>query len=97
MSSLRRVWNAIRRVRLDDDLRQDVEAHLAEIEAEELARGFTAEEARHNARLRFGNALLYANRRSTRWSRRRSSMQAKTSASRRAGSCAVRRSLSRQY
>jgi predicted permease len=59
MSSLRRVWNAIRRARLDDDLRQDVEAHLAAIEAEERALGFTAEEARQKARLRFGSPLSY--------------------------------------
>jgi putative ABC transport system permease protein len=59
MSPLRRIWNAVRRRRLDDDLRQDVDAHLAQIEDEERARGFTAEEARHNARLRFGNPLSY--------------------------------------
>jgi putative ABC transport system permease protein len=59
MSPLRRIWNAVRRARLDDDLRQEVEAHLAQVEDEERARGLSADEARHTARLRFGNPLSY--------------------------------------
>jgi hypothetical protein len=47
---------------MDDDLRQEVEGHLALIEEEERARGFSAEEARQRARLRFGNPLAYRER-----------------------------------
>jgi putative ABC transport system permease protein len=59
MSSVSRLWNAIRRARHDDDQRQEIEAHLAEIEAEERALGWTIEEARQRARLRFGSPLSY--------------------------------------
>jgi predicted permease len=62
MSPLRRLWNVVRRARLDDDLRQELEAHLALIEEEERARGLTAEEARHTARSRFGSPLSYRER-----------------------------------
>ncbi len=57
LSPLRRLWNAARRRRLDDDLRQELEAHLALIEEDERSRGLSAEEARHNARSRFGRAI----------------------------------------
>ena len=59
MSSLRRLWNVLRRSRLDDDLQQEIAAHLALIEEEERRLGETAEQARQNAQVRFGNALSY--------------------------------------
>jgi len=44
---------------MDDDLRLELDTHLALIEEEERARGSSAEEARRRARSRFGNALAY--------------------------------------
>ena len=35
MSRIRRIWNVIRRRRLDEELRQEVDTHLALIEEEE--------------------------------------------------------------
>ena len=62
MSSLRRLWNVVRRSRLDDELRQEIETHLALIEDHERARGSTADEARQRARSRFGSPLSYRER-----------------------------------
>src|SRR6267378_3188310 len=59
MSPLRRLWNVMRRARMDDDLRLELDTHLALIEEEERARGSSFEEARRRARSRFGNALAY--------------------------------------
>src|SRR5262245_2044071 len=53
MSPIRRIWNVIRRRRLDDELRQELETHLALIEEEERANGVN--EARRRARIRFGS------------------------------------------
>ncbi len=39
MSPFRRVWNTIRRRQLDDEIRQEVDTHLALIEDEERANG----------------------------------------------------------
>src|SRR5919198_3675470 len=62
MSLLRRLFNALRRSRMDDDLRQELETHLALIEEEERGRGLTDEAARQTARARFGNPLSYRER-----------------------------------
>src|SRR6266511_2213663 len=62
MSILRRLWNVIRRARLDDELRQELETHLALIEDEERARGLSDQKARQQARSRFGNPLLHRER-----------------------------------
>jgi predicted permease len=62
MSLLRRLFNALRRSRMDDDLREELETHLALIEEEERSRGLTDEQARQNARARFGNPLSYRER-----------------------------------
>jgi predicted permease len=59
---LRRVWNTIRRQRIDDDLRQEIETHLACIEEAERAQGASAEQARRAARERFGQPSLYRER-----------------------------------
>jgi putative ABC transport system permease protein len=62
MFILRRLWNVVRRARLDDELRQELETHLALIEDEERARGLSDQNARHQARSRFGNLLLHRER-----------------------------------
>ena len=62
MSPLRRLWNVLRRTRMDDDLRIELETHLALIEDEERASGASAEQARRNARSRFGSPLVYRER-----------------------------------
>jgi putative ABC transport system permease protein len=62
MSPFRRLWNTLRRSRLDDELRQEVETHLALIEEEELANGLSAKEAEQRARSRFGSPLVHRRR-----------------------------------
>jgi len=62
MSLLRRIWNVVRRNRLDEDLRQELDAHLALIEEEERGRGVSSDEASSRARTRFGNPLFYRER-----------------------------------
>jgi putative ABC transport system permease protein len=62
MSPFRRLWNVFRRGRIDDDLRQELDTHLALIEDEERAQGSSAEQARHRARLRLGGSLAYRER-----------------------------------
>ena len=62
MLSIRRLWNAVRRTRIDDDLRRELETHLALIEEEGRRHGLSADEARLEARLRFGNPLAYRER-----------------------------------
>ncbi len=61
MSPLKRLWNVLRRDRLNDELRDEVEAHLAFIEDEERANGAGAAAGRH-ARARFGSPLGYRER-----------------------------------
>jgi putative ABC transport system permease protein len=62
MAPLWRIWNAFRRTRLDSDLRQELDTHLALIEEEERAQGAGAEEARRNALSRFGSPLVHRER-----------------------------------
>jgi predicted permease len=62
MSPLRRLWNVVRRSRLDDDLRQELDTHVALIEEEERSQGLSADQARRNARTRFGNPHAYRER-----------------------------------
>jgi hypothetical protein len=62
MSPLWRVWNVFRRARMDDDLRQEFDTHLALIEEEEQAAGVSADQARQNAKSRFGSSLTYRER-----------------------------------
>src|SRR5262245_5073744 len=62
MSPLRRIWNLVRRSRLDRELQQELETHLALIEDEARQRGLSAEDARREARARFGNPLAYRER-----------------------------------
>jgi putative ABC transport system permease protein len=54
-----RLLNLFRQRRLDKELRDEFETHLATIEEEELARGAAPEDARRNAKLRFGNPGIY--------------------------------------
>ena len=62
MLSIRRLWNVVRRSQMDDDLRQELDTHLALIEEEGRAHGLSADEARQEARVRFGNPLAYRER-----------------------------------
>ena len=57
MSPIRRIWNVIRRRRLDAELRQEVDTHLALIEDEERLNGFSAAQARRRALTRFGSPM----------------------------------------
>ena len=54
MRFLRRLWNLARRGRLDEDLEQELDTHLALIEEEEQRHGLTPDEAHRVARVRFG-------------------------------------------
>ena len=56
---LTRLWNHLRQRRMDDEIRQEIEAHRAEIEEAEIAGGATPEEARRKAALRFGSSASY--------------------------------------
>jgi macrolide transport system ATP-binding/permease protein len=58
-SRLRRLWNVLRRSRMDDDLRDELEAHLALLEEDARARGLPPDQARDHAKARFGNPLSY--------------------------------------
>src|SRR5215831_7066358 len=58
MLPFQRLWNVIRRRRLDDELRQEVATHLALIEEEERANGLSAEQARRRALARFGSPVV---------------------------------------
>jgi predicted permease len=62
MSPFRRLLNTLRRRQLDDELSQELDTHLALIEDEERAAGADADEARHNARRRFGTPVGYRER-----------------------------------
>src|SRR5262245_5763749 len=59
MSPLTRVWNVLRRDRLDDELRAELDSHLVLLEEDERGHGKTAAQAHAGARSRFGNPLLY--------------------------------------
>jgi len=57
MSPIRRIWNVLRRRRLDEELRQEVDTHLALIEEEERLNGLSVEQARRRALARFGSPM----------------------------------------
>lgn len=59
MCFFRRLWNAVRRNRIDADLQHELDTHLSLIEEEELGRGSTAAHARERARSRFGSPIAY--------------------------------------
>jgi hypothetical protein len=90
MSPLRRLWNVVRRSRIDDELRQELDTHLGLLEEEERREGLTAEQARQNARTGSATRWRTESARSMPSSRRGSRMRARTSASPFA-SCARRR------
>jgi len=62
MSLWSRFRNAIRPADLDAELESEVETHLAQLEAEELARGAAPQDARLRAQRRLGNSLVYRER-----------------------------------
>ena len=59
---LHRLFNLVRRGQIDDELRQEIETHLALIEESERAQGSSAEQARRDAYARFGNPAAYRER-----------------------------------
>jgi predicted permease len=59
MSIFERLWNAVRPDRLNDEIRQELETHFALIEEEERAQGLKPDDARVEARHRFGNQGAY--------------------------------------
>ena len=59
MSMLSRLWNALRPDHLDDELREELETHLAMVVEEERTRGLGPQEAQALARQRFGSLSLY--------------------------------------
>jgi MacB-like periplasmic core domain len=59
MSPFRRLWNVVRGTRLNDELDAELATHLALIEEEGRASGLSPEEARRQARSRFGNPVSY--------------------------------------
>ena len=62
MSPIRRIWNVIRRRRLDEELRQELDTHLALIEEEGPANSMTEDGARRHARVRFGSPSAHRER-----------------------------------
>jgi putative ABC transport system permease protein len=62
MSPFTKAWNVFRRRRLDDELRAELESHVALLEDDERDQGKSPAEARLSARSRFGNQLLYRER-----------------------------------
>jgi putative ABC transport system permease protein len=59
MSILARLWNALRPERLDEEVRLELETHVALLEEEARSHGMSAREARAHARRRFGNPAAY--------------------------------------
>jgi putative ABC transport system permease protein len=57
-----RLWNLLRRNRIDRELQAEIETHLALIEEDERARGSSAVRAHAAARTRFGNPRAYRER-----------------------------------
>lgn len=55
MGLARRIGNLFRRAQIDREISAELEAHMAFRTAENIAAGMTLEEARRDARLRFGN------------------------------------------
>lgn len=55
MGLARRIGNLFRRSQIDSEISAEFEAHMAFRTAENIAAGMTLEEARRDARLRFGN------------------------------------------
>jgi putative ABC transport system permease protein len=62
MAWLRRVTNVFRTGRLTGDIDREIAFHVAERAEQLRQQGFSEEEARHRARLQFGNALVQRER-----------------------------------
>jgi predicted permease len=62
MLFLTRLWNLFRRDRLERELQQELDTHLALLEEAERGDGRSAADAQQAARLRFGNPLTYRER-----------------------------------
>lgn len=59
MSPFQRLWNVVRRGKLNRELQDEVETHLAFIEDEARAKGDSDGTARQHARVRFGSPLAH--------------------------------------
>ncbi len=59
MGLLNRIWNSLRPWRMDRELRQELETHMAELEDDERRQGASAREAKNRTRQRFGNPTVY--------------------------------------
>ncbi|HEX6463216.1 MAG TPA: permease prefix domain 1-containing protein, partial [Vicinamibacterales bacterium] len=62
MPIFHRFWNLLRRTRVDAELEQEIDTHLALIEEEERSHGASTEQARRNAHARFGNPRSHRER-----------------------------------
>jgi putative ABC transport system permease protein len=62
MSWLRRLWNALRPGRVQDEIARELSFHLAERRDQLRSEGLSDEEARTRARLQFGNVTVQAER-----------------------------------
>jgi hypothetical protein len=60
MTIFQRLWNVIRPRRVNDEIQQEMETHLALLEEEEQSRGVSGGEAQRIARQRFGNTTRTA-------------------------------------
>src|SRR5579871_1010349 len=59
MAWLGRLWNSLRTSRMDRELREELETHMAELEDNERKNGASASDAHDRARKRFGNPTLH--------------------------------------
>jgi hypothetical protein len=59
MGLLDRIWNSLRPSRMDRELRQELETHMAELEDDERRQGASEREAKDRTRERFGNPTVY--------------------------------------
>jgi putative ABC transport system permease protein len=62
MSWIRRLWNTVRPGRMERDIERELSFHLAERQDQLRAEGLGEEDARREARLRFGNVIVQAER-----------------------------------
>src|ERR1035437_11019561 len=58
MKRLKRLWSTFRPGRLDSDIDDEMLFHMAQRVDENIAAGMSAEDARRDAQLRFGNRTL---------------------------------------
>ena len=62
MAMLRRITNLFRRSRINREIEDELRSHLEMRVEDNIATGMTREEARRDARLRFGNPVMMRER-----------------------------------